>query len=187
MTRAMNEIALFPFVGCSLRILEERDVPALFDLIEDNRDRLREWLAWVDDVVTEAHVLDFVRDGRERARAGVAFIFGVWLDEDLTGIASLQAINRDHGTAAIGYWIGRAFTGRGLARRSAACLTEFGFGALELNRIEIRCALENLSSQRVPQSLGFVMEGTARGAARIGERVFDQYVYAKLRDDRRAN
>ena len=179
----MTELNLSPFVGCTLKLLDEGDAPRLYHLIDENRARLRAWLGWVDQTTGPDHALAFVRASRDDAALGNAFTCGVWLDDDLTGVASLQNIRRDHGTAAIGYWIGRKFTGRGLARRSAACLTDFGFAKLGLNRIEIRCALGNLSSQRVPQALGFVMEGTARGAERIGGRLVDQYVYAKLRVD----
>jgi len=59
-------------------------------------------------------------------------------------------------------------------------LTDHALSSWELNRVEIRAAVENTPSRAIPERLGFVEEGLLRGAERVGERQLDLVVYAML-------
>jgi ribosomal-protein-serine acetyltransferase len=60
------------------------------------------------------------------------------------------------GALEIGYWIHVDHTGRGLATRSAARLTEAGLALPGVDRIEIHHDSANTISGRVPPRLGYV-------------------------------
>ena len=47
----------------------------------------------------------------------------------------------------------------------------------------ITAAVHNDRSRAIPQRLGFVQEGTLRQAVRVGDRYFDDAVYAMLAED----
>jgi ribosomal-protein-alanine N-acetyltransferase len=61
--------------------------------------------------------------------------------------------------AHIGYWIDRAYAGRGYTTEAVNLLTEYGFSVLALHRIEINLRPENAASRRVAEKAGYVLEG----------------------------
>lgn len=85
--------------------------------------------------------------------------------------------------AELGYWVGVPFWGRGFATEAARALLAFGFGALELNRVQARHFTRNPASGRVMQKLGMVHEGTHRQATRKWDRFEDLAVYAILAEE----
>src|SRR5690606_15578290 len=64
--------------------------------------------------------------------------------------------------AEIGYWLGRACWGRGLARAAVAALVDHAFAVLPLNRIHTTVFAGNPASMRVLEHCGFQREGVLR-------------------------
>lgn len=166
-----------------LKPLAEGDANILFSLVDCNRDRLKQWLPWLDFTKSESDSLDFIRKSQSEMNLGASHVFGVWLDNKLAGVASLQNISKSNRSAAIGYWVGKDFTGYGIALQSTQKLVEYAFEILNFQRIEIRCATENLNSQRIPEGLGFHFEGTSRACEWLYDKFVDHKVYSILRSD----
>jgi [ribosomal protein S5]-alanine N-acetyltransferase len=85
------------------------------------------------------------------------------------------------GTAAFGYWLGRAYWGRGIATEAARMLSDHALGSGRLRRLEASVFAENLASARVLEKCGFTREGTLRGLYldRNGK-VCDALLFARL-------
>ncbi len=99
------------------------------------------------------------------------------------GWITLVVGNWEHGLAEIGYALSSAFLGRGLMKEALTLLLPDLFLRAAIYRLEARCAVDNVASQRVLEKLGFHHEGVLRRYFRLhGERV-DHYLYALLRDD----
>ena len=47
----------------------------------------------------------------------------------------------------------------------------------------IEAAVDNARSRALPERLGFVQEGTLRGAGRVGQRTMDHAIYAVVAAD----
>ena len=62
----------------------------------------------------------------------------------------------------------------------AKALTNYAFHHLNLNKVEIRAAVENKKSRSVPERLGFVNEGTIRQAEKLYDHYVDHIVYGVL-------
>ncbi|HEY8448029.1 MAG TPA: GNAT family protein [Thermomicrobiales bacterium] len=93
--------------------------------------------------------------------------------------------DRDHGIGSIGYTVGEAYRGKGYATAAVAALLPIAFDPKRLNleRLEILAAVDNIASRRVAEQNGFQLEGILRGLFVInGERV-DHALYALLRSD----
>jgi RimJ/RimL family protein N-acetyltransferase len=86
--------------------------------------------------------------------------------------------------AEVGYWVGRAFWGRGIATAALRLLTAHAFAAEpELRRLFAVPFVTNIASARVLEKAGYSREGTLRQSAIKDGRVLDQWMYALVRDD----
>jgi RimJ/RimL family protein N-acetyltransferase len=86
--------------------------------------------------------------------------------------------------AEVGYWLGRAFWGQGIATAALRLLTSHAFTAnAELRRLYAVPYCSNLGSARVLEKAGYRREGTLRQSAIKDGRVLDQWMYSIVRDD----
>jgi ribosomal-protein-alanine N-acetyltransferase len=81
--------------------------------------------------------------------------------QELVGAIGL-VINRPHGRAELGYWVGIPFWNQGYATEAARELLRFGFEELELNRIFAQHVVRNPASGRVMQKAGMQHEARLR-------------------------
>ena len=89
-------------------------------------------------------------------------------------------VNQRNRNAEIGYWLGAEHQGRGLVTRACAALVSYAFDTMALHRVEIYCAPDNTRSRRVPERLGFAVEGTLRDAEWLYDHYVDNVLYAML-------
>lgn len=77
--------------------------------------------------------------------------------------------------------------GKGYASEALDLLCKYIFEASQVNRIEIRMAVENKESEIVAKKCGFILEGTHREAAYSKGKLYDMRSYALLRREWAAN
>ena len=70
------------------------------------------------------------------------------------------------GEGALGFYLSRAYWGKGLATEAGRALVNFGFGELGLSRIVAAVQVGNDASVRVMEKLGFVLVRTETGECR---------------------
>ena len=90
--------------------------------------------------------------------------------ETLAGAAGLT-IDPAARSARLGYWVGRAFWGHGVATEAAARLTSWALANLEIDRIAASVATDNPASAAVLRRIGFraTGEGVEHFTSRRGE------------------
>jgi RimJ/RimL family protein N-acetyltransferase len=84
-------------------------------------------------------------------------------------------------SAEVGYWLGRAFWGRGIMSAALRAGSEAFFDAFEAHRIHAEPFAFNTASVRVLEKAGFEREGVMKRSAFKGGKLVDQWVYAKFR------
>lgn len=99
------------------------------------------------------------------------------------GWITLAVTSWEHALAEIGYALTTEVQGRGLMSQALQILVAELFLSTPLERLEARCAIENLASQRVLEKVGFVREGLLRAYFHLDGRRIDNYLYALLRDE----
>lgn len=166
-----------------LDLLEERHAGIVSALVKQDREYLREWLAWADSTNSEDDTRTFIRKALEQFAANTGFSAGLWEQERFAGVITLHRVDWLNRRAEIGYWLGREFQGRGLMTDACRAVTRHALAELELNRVEIRCAVNNSKSKAIPRRLGYAFEGTLREAEHLRGRFLDMEIYAMLRKD----
>jgi RimJ/RimL family protein N-acetyltransferase len=83
----------------------------------------------------------------------------------------------------IGYWIDTRMSGKGYMGEAVGRLTELALNELGGRRVEIRCESDNLRSRKIPEQLGYELEGILRNddLSRDGTRVTDTCIYGMVR------
>ena len=166
--------------GVELREWIPADAEEAFAEVDQNRERLRDWLPWVDTTRSPEDVRAFIErcagsEGKQRS-------FGIYVDGVLAGNIGLS-LDEDN-AGEIGYWIAGAFEGRGLITEAARTLIRYGFEDRGVRRMQLTAAVENGRSRSVAERLGMTQEGVLRKAGRIREdRYVDLVMYSILREE----
>lgn len=164
----------------SLELLEPRHAEALYALVDSNRVHLREWLPWVDATRSVADINVFIDGCRRQLADNNGFQTVIRVGDELAGVIGQHSIDWRNRATSLGYWLAEDMQGQGIMTRACRAHVEHAFGALNLHRVEIRCAVENARSRAIPERLGFRSEGVARDAEWLYDHFVDLVVYGLL-------
>jgi RimJ/RimL family protein N-acetyltransferase len=166
----------------TLRPLRPDDAPAVYDMHADPVT-LRYWSTppWADPALADELIArdqkamaagDYVRLGIERLSDG-----------RLIGLCTLFAFYLPSRRCEIGYILHRDTWGQGHMHEALSALLDYGFGVLDLNRIEADIDPRNTGSRRTLERQGFVHEGHLRERWIVDGVVSDTHLYGLLRAD----
>lgn len=164
----------------SLKLIELRDDEKVFELTDSSRDHLREWLPWVDFITKPEDTTGFIKGCLKGFAENKSLNSVVLFRGKIVGVAGYNNINWSNKTAYIGYWLGEGFQGNGIMTAVAKTLTDYAFNELDLNKVEIRAAIGNKKSRRIPERLNYVNEGCIRQAEWLHDHYVDHVVYGIL-------
>ena len=80
----------------------------------------------------------------------------------------------------IGYFIAREYWGNGIATKAVALLEQYVAQNLDVVRITICMAKENLASRKVAIKSNYKKEALMKKYLKIGDNYHDSYLYAKI-------
>lgn len=162
-----------------LRGVEARDFNAFYAVHSDPQ-AMRYWCfpAWTAPEQGRAY-FDTACRSRDPARM-LCWVIVHAADDRPIGAATLCDIERDQGRASIGYVLGRAHWGRGLAREAVSQVLAHAFDTLALRRIEADIDPRNAASCRLAERLGFKREGLLRERWHIAGECCDTALYGLL-------
>jgi len=164
-----------------LRTLEEADAPALFALVDREREHLRRWLPWLDANRAVEDSLAFIRDQHAKAKIEENVPFALLHETELAGVVGYHSIDRGRGACSVGYWIAADLQGRGIVTRAVGALARHAFEVLGLEAVELRAATENRRSRAVAERLGFRAQGVVENAEWLYDHHVDHVVYVLVR------
>ncbi|MEU4985310.1 GNAT family N-acetyltransferase [Streptomyces sp. NPDC021969] len=130
---------------------------AFIDAVAADVGHLGEWLRWAQHPPTREETERFRAEQDADWDAGRSFVYVLTPpgrpDRVLGGGALFP--NGEAGVLEIGYWVCSPATGRGLATRAAAALTEEGLGLPGVKAVEIHCDRANARSAAIPPRIGY--------------------------------
>jgi len=107
--------------------------------------------------------------------------FAIEYNGELCGVTGL-VIQKDiyKKSAELGYWIGEAYWGMGIATKTVELITNYGFNTLKLNRIFAGVFEFNVGSMKVLEKNGYEKEGIFKKAVLKNEVLMDEHRYFRL-------
>ncbi len=101
----------------------------------------------------------------------------------LIGACGLNDIHAEHRRGELGYWLLPEHWGRGIATECVGAMLEHAYGAMGLHRVAAEVDVENHTSRRLLDRLGFRLEGIRRDYERKHGSFIDLMIYARLATD----
>lgn len=166
-----------------LELTSQKHADNIIEAVNANREHLSKFLGWVNNMQNLSHCIKYIDFCLKQYEDGKEVSFVILKNEELVGRIGLNKICPNNRTASIGYWLKRSAQGQGIITSSCTALMDFGFNDLDLNRIEIRAASENIRSKAIPQRLGFTKEGVLRQIEFINNRYLDIEIYSILKTE----
>jgi ribosomal-protein-serine acetyltransferase len=166
--------------GLELRQFLSSDAGEVFAVVDRNRERLREWLFWVDGTHSADQVREFIEAAQQQWDEGLGPNAAILYEGRIIGSMGSHHYDLARRNCSIGYWLDKAHAGRGIVTRCAASLLDYLFDEANLHRVEIRCGTGNHRSCAIPERLGFTREGVLRDAEWVGGRWVDLVVWGLL-------
>ncbi len=163
-----------------LRILQISDAQIFFDVTRKNNLYLREWLGWLDDDRSVEDVEKYIIDSNKRFSENEGLDLSIWYENQLIGGIGLFPLDVANKKTAIAYWLAEEFQGKGIMADSMKATIEYVFTEMNLNRIELTCAVGNIKSSAIPKKLGFTFEGISRESGWLYDHFVDLEVYSLL-------
>lgn len=166
--------------GISLELLAPRHARGLYEAVDENRDHLRPWMAWVDSTRSVADIEAFISTTLNQVANNSGFQTVIRSGEKIVGVVGMHRIDWRNRLTSLGYWLAKDAQGKGTMTQACAAYVAHSFVELGLHRVEIRCATENSKSRAIPERLGFVFEGTVREAEWVNGEFVSYAVYGLL-------
>lgn len=167
-----------------IRLLEIQDTEALLALECGNREFFQLYTVTREEsFYTKEGQTERIRKAIKAAEEGTSCTFGIFLtsSEKLIGIVSLSEIARgDFQSCWIGYYLDRAYNGRGYMTEAVTYAVGFAFKELGLHRIEAGVMPHNKASIRLLEKAGFEKEGIARENVRINGKWEDHQILSLI-------
>jgi ribosomal-protein-alanine N-acetyltransferase len=102
--------------------------------------------------------------------------------EAVGGIGVHPGSDVTRASAEVGYWLGRAYWGRGIATAALGAVANHVLGSGPYCRLNAHAFEGNLASQRVLEKCGFVKEGVLRYAVLKNGRLYDMVLYGRVEE-----
>lgn len=149
----------------TIRTLAEKDASLYFSLIHQNKERLKDYFPKTLEAnntisATSVHI----QERLELAEKRVLFTFIVSDNStgNIIGSVFIKDLDWRIPKGELGFFIDKAYEGKGIITKSVSLITEHCFANLELNKVFMRIAEDNIASRRVAEKNNFQVEGILR-------------------------
>jgi ribosomal-protein-serine acetyltransferase len=161
---------MFPYRldDVEIRPLVEQEAEVFFEVVEQNRERLSQWMGWVSRVRTLDEAIIHIQNYPDRG----GFHAGMWRGERLIGGYACRYIDSETYEAEIGYWVTPDAEGKGLVTRASKAVIDYLFEQKGVRRIKIQAFANNVRSRAVAERLGFTLKAIERGDDGIEDAVY---------------
>ncbi len=166
-----------------LKEISIENAEVIFNSINSGRQYLRKWLDWVDSSKIIDDTIDYIQTVSEQNMYRGRFVLEIWYKNNFAGLIDYHNGNKLCRKVEIGYWLDEKVQGKGIMTRACKAAVDYAFDGLGLNRVVIKCAVDNYKSQAIPKRLGFVNEGIEREGELLHRKFIDLLIFSMLKNE----
>jgi len=155
----------------------------IFSLIDNNRLYLKQWLSWIDSTTQVSNTKEFIKLQLLDFQNGLAVHETIFYKNKIVGVVGFNKIDTHKSVANIGYWLAKEFNNKGIMTNCVKDLIKLGFDYYEINKIEIRCAINNEKSKAIAKRLCFKQLNIIKKAELVNGVYLDHIVYELTKKD----
>lgn len=164
-----------------LELVKPEFAPLYFSIIEQERNYLAEFLTWPKLAEDVDFFASFINQALVNYDKGDTLTCAIFYRNTLVGNISFNCINHALKKVEIGYWLRQSYQGKGIITRAATHLINHAFTTLNMEKVEIRAAVNNTASRKVCERLGFTLEGILTHAELVNGNILDHAIYGLLK------
>lgn len=161
----------------TLRSLQLSDKTQIAKLINNKKiwDNLRDYVPYPYNESDAEYFIKLTPDEKPKQT------FGIEYQNEFVGAIGI-VLQKDvyKKSAEIGYWIGEAYWGKGIASKAVELITKYGFEELKLVRIFTSVFEYNQASMKVLEKNAYIKEGIFKKAVFKNNKIWDEHRYYKL-------
>ena len=156
------------------------DASDIFIILDGEREYMREWLPFVDHTHEAADTFKALQG----LVASENKQFTIRHKEQLVGLIGFKDTDFTNKRTEIGYWLSESAQGKGIMTQAVRALLGYAFSEMNMNRVQIKTAVENIKSSNIPKRLGFQLEGIERDGELLVDNVYtDINVFSLLKKE----
>lgn len=153
-------------------------VQEMFDLTRKNQSHLEPWMSWATPDSTIRDTEDFIKSSILLEADNYAINFAIVYNGKIVGTIGTHNIDYVNHQTSLGYWIDADLQGKGIVTKSLVEVINLMFDKFNLNRIEVRCSVQNKKSRDIPERLGFKLDGYMTEGEYVNKEFRDLAVYS---------
>lgn len=159
---------------------EQSNAEEMFQIIDENRNQLAEFLPWPSKINSVQDQLNYIKMTTESWNQKALFDFGIYSlsDQKFIGNIGVHSIDWRNSRCELGYWIVKKFEHQGLVSEAVKILETECF-KIGFHRIEIRCSNRNEKSALVALRNNYALEGILKDEVMENGQFRDTYIFAK--------
>ena len=149
-----------------LRAPRPGDGSLLNAAVLDSFDEVYQWMYWTNTRPSLEESEHHVREACAKWMLRMGFQYFVFErgSENLVASVSLRDIRWDLPKLECGYWCRTPYCGKGFTTEAVQAVSRMVFDHLHVKRLVISCDPDNVASRKIPEKLGFQLEGILRQA-----------------------
>ena len=164
-----------------LKNISVEDADIIFSKTDKFRKSLRKWLPWVDKTISQKDTKNFIKLILDSNCPKKSIVFVIRYKNNFAGLIGLKEIDNLNHRTELGYWLLPDFEGKGIMTQSCKAIINYSFKHLDINRIQIKCAVENQKSINIPKKLNFSFEGVEIEGEYLNGKYVDLNLYSILK------
>ncbi len=110
------------------------------------------------------------------------YLYAIEVNQEAVGGIEIQLLEDNYvNNGEMGFWLGEAFWGQGIAKSAIAQITNMVFSETKITRIIAKTFGENVASQKLLLKCGFSKEAEFKGALLKDGKIYDEFVFTLSR------
>jgi len=138
-----------------IKLISQKVSKELYQIINDNRTHLSEWLPWIKNTLNENDSKTFIERALAIYNEKNGIFFNIYYNKHLCGVVGATRDKNNLDYFDINYWIDKSHCNRGIATHATYLLINYLMNKWRIRHFYIKVSDNNIASIRIAQKLDF--------------------------------